>query len=160
MRALIQRVAHARVTIEDGTEGTFEGILDGEPERSIGRGIVILLGVGTNDGHAQAEKLWSKIRGLRIFEDDAGKTNLALADVGGAVMVVSQFTLYADCKHGRRPSFTAAGAPDAARELYRAFVRLVLADMGNVAVGEFGADMRVELENDGPFTLWLDTDEL
>lgn len=162
MRALIQRVAHASVSIEDGTSDTFEDIIEGAPCRSISRGLVVFLGVGTADTSAEASKLWRKIAGLRIFADASGKTNLALSDIAGDVLVVSQFTLFANCRHGRRPSFTEAGAPDMARSLYRTFVQLALDDASarTVAVGEFGADMRVQLENDGPFTIWLDTDNL
>ena len=148
MRALIQRVTHAQVSIE------------GELHSSIGKGYVILLGVGAEDGNEQAEKLWSKISKLRIFEDENGKTNVSLADVQGDVMVVSQFTLYANCKRGNRPSFTEAGAPDEANRLYEYFVELARRDIEHVATGSFGAMMQVELVNDGPFTIWLDTDTL
>lgn len=148
MRALIQRVTRAQVSIE------------GEPHSSIGKGYVILLGVGAEDGNEQAEKLWSKISKLRIFEDENGKTNVSLADVQGDVMVVSQFTLYANCKRGNRPSFTEAGAPDEANRLYEYFVDLARRDIEHVATGSFGAMMQVELVNDGPFTIWLDTDTL
>ena len=148
MRALIQRVAHAQVDI------------DGQATGAIGRGFLILLGVGQTDDEATARKLWDKVRKLRIFEDEAGKTNRSLADVGGEVLVVSQFTLYADCRHGNRPSFTSAGAPDEARALYERFCEMVRADLGSVQTGQFGADMQVSLVNDGPFTVWLDTAEL
>lgn len=148
MRALIQRVTRAQVSIE------------GELHSSIGKGYVILLGVGAEDGNEQAEKLWSKISKLRIFEDENGKTNVSLADVQGDVMVVSQFTLYANCKRGNRPSFTEAGAPDEANRLYKYFVELARRDIEHVATGSFGAMMQVELVNDGPFTIWLDTDTL
>lgn len=148
MRALIQRVTRAQVSIE------------GERHSSIGKGYVILLGVGAEDGNEQAEKLWSKISKLRIFEDENGKTNVSLADVQGDVMVVSQFTLYANCKRGNRPSFTEAGAPDEANRLYEYFVELARRDIEHVATGSFGAMMQVELVNDGPFTIWLDTDTL
>lgn len=148
MRALIQRVAHAQVDI------------DGQATGAIGRGFLILLGVGQTDDEATARKLWDKIRKLRIFEDETGKTNRSLADVGGEVLVVSQFTLYADCRHGNRPSFTSAGAPDEARALYERFCEMVRADLGSVQTGQFGADMQVSLVNDGPFTVWLDTAEL
>ena len=116
--------------------------------------------MGHDDAPETADKLWRKIGRLRIFADESGKTNRALGDVAGQVLVVSQFTLYASCRKGSRPSFTQAGAPDAARDLYRHFVACAAADVPVVAAGEFGADMAVELENDGPFTLWLDTDEL
>lgn len=148
MRALIQRVTRAQVSIE------------GELHSSIGKGYVILLGVGAEDGNEQAEKLWFKISKLRIFEDENGKTNVSLADVQGDVMVVSQFTLYANCKRGNRPSFTEAGAPDEANRLYEYFVDLARRDIEHVATGSFGAMMQVELVNDGPFTIWLDTDTL
>lgn len=160
MRALMQCASHAQVTINDGTTGTFDGMIAGDPARSIDRGLVIFLGVGQDDGEAEAEKLWRKISKLRIFADDAGKTNLSLSAIGGSVLIVSQFTLYADCKRGNRPSFTAAGDPALARTLYRRFVELAQADVETVAVGEFGADMSVSLVNEGPFTVWLDTDAL
>lgn len=156
MRALVQRVNHASVTVMPAPGTQTPARVSG----SIDRGLLVLLGVGREDGDEQAARLWSKISRLRIFEDEAGKTNRSLADVGGAVLVVSQFTLYADCRKGNRPSFTAAGAPDKARRLYEVFCELVRTDLGDVQVGEFGAYMRVELENDGPFTVWLDTDEL
>lgn len=148
MRAVVQRVSSASVAI------------DGETVGSIGRGYLVLLGVGHDDAREQADKLWGKLRGLRINDDAQGKTNLALADVDGSVLVVSQFTLYANCRRGRRPSFTAAGAPDHANELYEYFVSLVRADVERVATGRFGADMKVSLVNDGPFTIVLDTDDL
>lgn len=148
MRAVVQRVSSASVAI------------DGETVGSIGRGYLVLLGVGHEGAREQADKLWGKLRGLRINDDAQGKTNLALADVDGSVLVVSQFTLYADCRRGRRPSFTAAGAPDHANELYEYFVSLVRADVERVATGRFGADMKVSLVNDGPFTVVLDTDDL
>lgn len=148
MRAVIQRVSHAQVDIDNTTVGAIE------------RGLLILLGVGHTDTEAQAERLWSKIAKLRIFEDAEGKTNLSLADVGGSVLVVSQFTLYANCKRGNRPSFTEAGAPDEANRLYELFAARAQQDVAHVATGHFGAYMDVSLVNDGPFTLILDTDEL
>ena len=150
MRALIQRVRHASVTV------------DGEVTGSCGKGLLVLLGVGHEDDEALTEKLWNKVLGLRIFEDEAGKTNLSLADVGGEALVVSQFTLYANCHRGRRPSFTEAAAPAQANALYERFCELAEADLGveHVGRGVFGAMMDVELVNDGPFTVWLDTDEL
>ena len=148
MRALVQRATRASVTVEGETIG------------AINDGFLILLGVGHEDTEAQADKLWSKISKMRIFEDENGKTNLALADVDGEVLVVSQFTLFADCRHGRRPSFTDAGAPDVANELYEYFLTLVHEDVEHVAHGIFGADMKVDLVNDGPFTIVLDTDNL
>ena len=117
MRAVVQRVLNAGVTV------------DGECVGKIGRGYLVLLGVGHGDTRAEADKLWGKLRGLRINEDENGKTNLALADVDGEMLVVSQFTLFADCRHGRRPSFTDAGAPDVANELYEYFLTLVRQDV-------------------------------
>lgn len=148
MRAVIQRVSSARVDI------------DGETAGSIGRGLLILLGVGHDDGEEQAKRLWSKISRLRVFEDADGKTNLSLADVAGDVLVVSQFTLYANCKKGNRPSFTEAGAPDEANRLYEWFADRARRDVPRVETGRFGAYMDVSLVNDGPFTLVLDTDNL
>lgn len=148
MRAVVQRVSSAQVDI------------DGETVGSIGRGLVILLGVGHEDAEEQAERLWSKIGRLRIFEDEAGKTNLSLSDVDGEVLVVSQFTLFASCRRGNRPSFTGAGSPDEANRLYEWFVERARRDVPRVETGRFGAYMDVSLVNDGPFTLWLDTDEL
>lgn len=142
MRALVQRATRASVTVEGETIG------------AINDGFLILLGVGHEDTEAQADKLWSKISKMRIFEDENGKTNLSLADVHGEVLVVSQFTLYANCKRGNRPSFTDAGAPDEANRLYEYFASLVARDLGHVETGSFGAMMQVELVNDGPFTIW------
>ena len=148
MRALLQRVSRADITVE--------GVQTG----SIGQGYVILLGVGHDDDEAAAEKLWTKTRRLRIFDDGDGKANLSLEDVEGDVLIVSQFTLYANCRRGNRPSFTDAGAPAAAEALYERFVELARADVAHVETGVFGADMQVDLTNDGPFTIWLDTADL
>lgn len=148
MRALVQCVSKARVTVD----GTVVG--------SIGKGYLILLGVGSDDAEAQADKLWRKISRMRVFEDAQGKTNLSLADVGGEVLVVSQFTLYANCKKGNRPSFTDAAAPADAERLYEHFCQLARADVPRVEQGAFGAMMDVSLVNHGPFTIWLDTDTL
>lgn len=148
MRAVVQRVSRAQVDI------------DGQAVGAIERGLLILLGVGHDDTEQQVERLWSKIARLRIFEDADGKTNLSLADVGGEVLVVSQFTLFANCKRGNRPSFTEAGAPDEANRLYEWFVERARRDVSRVETGRFGAYMDVSLVNDGPFTLWLDTDTL
>ena len=148
MRAVVTRVAEASVTIGGRVNG------------AIGRGYLVLLGVGQGDGEAQVERLWGKISKMRIFEDGNGKTNLSLADVGGELLVVSQFTLYADCKKGNRPSFTQAGAPDEANRLYELFVERARQDVLRVETGVFGAMMDVSLVNDGPFTIWLDTDTL
>lgn len=148
MRAVIQRVTEASVTIE------------GEVVGRIGKGLLVLLGVGHDDNEQTAEKLWSKLFRLRIFEDEAGKTNLSLADVDGQLLVVSQFTLYASCRKGNRPSFTDAGAPDQANRLYEWFVERARTDVATVQTGRFGAYMDVSLVNDGPFTIVLDTDQL
>lgn len=148
MRAVLQRVTQAQVVVEGETIG------------SIGRGLLIFLGVGHEDNEAVAEKLWSKISRLRIFDDAEGKTNLSLADVSGDVLIVSQFTLYANCRRGNRPSFTDAGSPDQARNLYEWFVERARQDVAQVKTGQFAADMKVSLTNDGPFTIVLDTDQL
>lgn len=148
MRAVIQRVSKAQVSV------------DGRVVGSIGRGFLILLGVGLNDGDAQIERLWGKISKMRIFEDENHKTNLSLTDVKGELLVVSQFTLYANCKKGNRPSFTEAGSPDEANRLYEQFVERARQDVERVETGVFGAMMEVSLVNDGPFTICLDTDTL
>ena len=125
----------------------------------VGRGLVVLLGVGPADDEAVAESLARRVTELRIFDDEAGRTNLSLIDVGGAALVVSQFTLYADTRRGRRPGFTGAAAPELAERLYLRFAA-ALRELGvEVATGQFGAVMEVELVYDGPFTIWLDTDE-
>lgn len=151
MRALIQRVTEARVTNEDDPSAL---------PASIGAGYVILLGVGHEDTEAEVEKLWSKIAKLRIFEDAQGKTNLSLAEVDGSVLVVSQFTLFASCKKGNRPSFTDAAKPDLADSLYRSFIARAREDGVEVQHGWFGAHMQISLVNDGPFTIYLDTSTL
>ena len=148
MRAVVQRVSRAEVSVDGATVGR------------IGKGYLLLLGVGQSDTEVEVQKLWSKIFKMRIFEDGSGKTNLSLADIDGEVLVVSQFTLYANCKRGNRPSFTDAGAPDEAERLYEHFVELASADIPNVQTGRFGAMMEVSLVNDGPFTICLDTDAL
>lgn len=148
MRAVVQCVSEASVTVEGREVG------------AIGKGFLILLGVGHGDTEAEADRLWRKIAKMRVFDDAAGKTNLSLADVGGEVLVVSQFTLYANCKKGSRPSFTEAGDPVIARRLYEYFADLARTDGLTVATGEFGAMMDVALVNRGPFTLVLDTDTL
>ncbi len=148
MRAVVQRVSRAEVSVDGATVGR------------IGKGYLLLLGVGQNDTEAKAQKLWNKIFKMRIFEDGSGKTNLSLADVDGEVLIVSQFTLYANCKRGNRPSFTDAGTPDEAERLYEHFAELASADIPNVQTGRFGAMMEVSLTNDGPFTICLDTDFL
>ena len=149
MRAVIQRVRRGQVTVE------------GQAVGEIGPGFVILLGIGHSDGPVEADRLAAKIANLRIFADDEGKTNLSLLDVGGEALVISQFTLYADCRKGRRPSFVRAARPDVAAPLVETFAgELRRAGVGRVETGEFGAMMLVEIENDGPFTIFLDTDDL
>ena len=148
MRAVVQRVSSARVEV------------DGEVAGSIGRGLLVLLGVGQGDTEKQAQWLAEKIGGLRIFEDDAGKMNLSVQDIGGSVLVVSQFTLFGDCRKGRRPSFTEAAPPDLAERLYQEFVDYLRAQNIPVATGVFQAKMDVHLVNDGPVTIWLDTEQV
>jgi D-tyrosyl-tRNA(Tyr) deacylase len=149
MRAVIQRVSRGRVSVEGKTIG------------EIGLGLVILLGAGPGDGRVEADGLADKIANLRIFADAEGKTNLSILDVGGEALVISQFTLYADCRKGRRPSFIYAAPPDLAAPLVDHFAeRLRQAGVRRVESGEFGAVMLVEIHNDGPSTLFLDTNDL
>ena len=144
MRVLLQRVRRASVTVAGETVG------------EIGHGILLFIGITAGDARADADWLAKKAAGLRIFEDEAGKMNKSLLDIGGDALVVSQFTLYADCRKGRRPGFDAAGDPAAANELYEYFAeRLKSEGVGHVATGRFGADMLVSLENDGPATFLL-----
>ena len=146
MKAVLQRVTEASVRV------------DGEVIGSIGKGFFILLGVSDEDDEAVADKMADKICKLRIFEDENGKTNLSLKDVGGEVLVVSQFTLYADCRKGNRPSFIGAGAPAEADRLYEYFMeQLKVNGIKKVEHGSFGADMKVEIHNDGPVTIIMDT---
>jgi len=148
MRACVQRVSRAQVTV------------GGEVCGQIGRGMLVLLGVADDDTEADARALAEKTAGLRIFEDGEGKMNLALADVAGAMLVVSQFTLLADCRKGRRPSFTDAAAPELAERLYQVFVHAVATSGVRVATGRFREHMEVELVNDGPVTILLDSRQL
>ena len=148
MRAVVQRVLSAGVTVEGETIGR------------IGKGFMILLGVSGEDTEESAGRMADKICRLRIFEDENGKTNLSLGDVGGELLVVSQFTLYADCRKGNRPSFIKAGEPEKANRLYEYFMDCCRQHVSVVERGRFGADMKVELVNDGPFTLMLDSQEL
>ncbi len=147
MRALLQRTTGARVRV------------GGEVVGEIGAGLVVLLGVGPEDDEAVADALARRITELRIFDDAEGRTNLSLVDVGGAVLLVSQFTLYADTRRGRRPGFTGAAAPELAERLYLRVAGALRALDVEVATGRFGEVMAVELVNDGPFTIWLDTAE-
>ena len=144
MRALLQRVKHGKVSVDE------------KPIAEIGHGLVILLGVGHADGEEQARFLAKKIATLRIFEDAQGKTNLSILDVGGSAIVVSQFTLYADTHKGRRPSFTDAALPEVAAPLVKKFAAFLAAQGVPTQTGEFGAHMLVEIENDGPVTIWLE----
>ena len=153
MRFLIQVVTRGSVTIED------------RQQAEIGKGFVVLIGVSAEDlasGRAEeiAERMTKKMLGLRIFSDENGKTNLSLADVGGALLLVSQFTLYADCTRGNRPGFTRAGEPEEANNIYEQIVARCREQVADVQTGVFGADMKVELVNDGPFTILLDSAEL
>lgn len=149
MKAVIQRVTHASVKVNGETVG------------SCGQGFLILLGVMAGDDEKEADKLVNKTVNLRIFEDENGKMNLSSLDIGGEMLVVSQFTLCADCTHGRRPSFTPSAPPDEANRLYEYFVcRLKENGISHVETGVFGADMKVELLNDGPVTIILDSSEL
>lgn len=148
MRFVIQRVTEASVTI------------DGEISGKIGKGYLVLIGVADTDTKEIADKMIRKMIGLRIFEDEQGKTNLSLADVDGGLLLVSQFTLYANCKRGNRPSFIEAGKPDMANEMYDYIIEKCRESVDEVQTGEFGADMKVQLLNDGPFTILLDSDQL
>ena len=148
MRAVLTRVKSASVTVDGSVIG------------QIGQGSLILLGVTHEDTEAQAVKLADKLMGLRIFEDENGKMNRSLEDVGGQVLVVSQFTLYGNCKKGRRPEFLAAARPEIAIPLYEKFIALCRDKGFSVETGEFGAEMLVETVNDGPVTLIVDTDQL
>lgn len=148
MRFVIQRVTEASVTI------------DGEISGKIGKGYLVLIGVADTDTKEIADKMIRKMIGLRIFEDEQGKTNLSLADVDGCLLLVSQFTLYANCKRGNRPSFIEAGKPDMANEMYEYIIEKCRESVDEVQTGEFGADMKVQLLNDGPFTILLDSDQL
>lgn len=147
MRFVIQKVAHASVTVDEQIIG------------KIGKGFLVLIGVAENDTKEIADKLIKKLLGLRIFEDANGKTNLSLKDVDGSLLLVSQFTLYADCRKGNRPSFIKAGNPTLANELYEYIIEKCKEEFP-VETGSFGADMKVELLNDGPFTIILDSEEL
>lgn len=144
MRALLQRVSRASVTVDSQTIST------------IGSGLLILLGVGHGDGEEQARFLAEKIANLRVFEDQQGKTNLSILDVSGEAIVVSQFTLYADTRKGRRPSFIDAALPEAAEPLVQRFAELLGGHGVPTQTGRFGAHMEVEIHNDGPVTIWLE----
>lgn len=148
MKFVIQRVTHADV------------VVDGNELGRIGKGFMVLIGVSKDDNETIADKMVDKMIKLRIFEDENGKTNLSLGDVGGELLLISQFTLYANCKKGNRPSFIDAGAPDEANALYEYIIERCKERVNVVERGEFGADMKVSLLNDGPFTIVLDSSEL
>lgn len=148
MRFVIQRVSSAFVTI------------DGKVRGEIGKGFVVLIGIGEDDTKEIADKLLHKLLNMRIFEDENGKTNLALKDVSGELLMISQFTLYANCKKGNRPSFTDAGRPEMAELMYEYILEACRKEIPVVEQGEFGADMKVALVNDGPFTVVLDSRDL
>jgi D-tyrosyl-tRNA(Tyr) deacylase len=148
MRLLIQRVQNAKVVVEEQTIG------------SIDHGFLVFIGVCDTDTKQIADKMLAKLIGLRIFQDENGKTNLDLKAVDGSLLMVSQFTLYADCRKGNRPSFIKAGAPDMANDLYEYMVSEARKQVPHVATGSFGADMKISLVNDGPFTIMLDSDEI
>lgn len=149
MKAVLQRVTHANVVVE------------GELISEIKSGFLVLLGVDNDDTEKDADILSKKISGMRVFEDENGKMNLSLTDIGGSLLVISQFTLLADCRKGRRPSFVNAGAPDMANRLYEYFCERIKDDgIEDVKTGVFGADMKVSLLNDGPVTILLDSKEL
>lgn len=147
MKFLIQRVNNAKVTVDGNVTG------------SIGKGYLVFIGIGADDTKEIADKLIKKMMGLRIFADENGKTNISVTDVNGELLLVSQFTLYADCKKGNRPSFVKAGQPELANELYE-YIITECSKLINVQTGIFGADMKVELENDGPFTIMLDSEAM
>ena len=148
MKAVLQVVTHATVRVDGGITG------------QIGPGLLVFLGVAEEDEQEDLDKIVKKVTELRIFKDDAGKTDLSLQDVNGELLIVSQFTLLADCKKGRRPSFVKAGNPQKAEEMYEEFIRVCKEKVPKVEHGVFGADMKVELLNDGPFTIVLDSKEL
>ena len=148
MRFVIQRVSHAQVTI------------DGQVRGSIQKGYMVLIGIGQEDTESLADRMIAKMLDLRIFEDADGKSNRSLRDVDGALLLISQFTLYADCKKGKRPSFFKAGEPHMANDLYEYIIRKCKEEVRDVERGEFGAMMHVELLNEGPFTIILDSAEM
>lgn len=148
MKFVIQRVTSADVKVDGNILG------------EIGKGFMVLIGVSDNDTKETADKMVKKLVGLRIFEDEQGKTNLSLADVGGSLLLISQFTLYANCKKGYRPSFIEAGKPDMASDMYEYIIEKCKETVPDVQRGQFGADMKVSLVNDGPFTIILDSETM
>ena len=148
MKFVIQRVTHASCTVDGNVTGKID------------KGFLVLIGISEEDTIEVADKMIKKLIGMRILEDENGKTNLALADVDGSLLLISQFTLYADCKKGNRPSFNKAGNPAMASEMYEYIISECSKSVKNVERGIFGADMKIELLNDGPFTIVLDSNEL
>lgn len=148
MKFVIQRVQSASCSVEENITGAIQ------------KGFLVLIGVANTDTTEIADKMLKKLIGLRIFEDSEGKTNLSLKDVNGELLLISQFTLYADCKKGNRPSFINAGKPDMAKELYEYIIEKCKKEIPVVEKGIFGADMKISLLNDGPFTIVLDSDEI
>ena len=148
MKFVIQRVNHASVKVDGNVVGKID------------KGYMVLIGISENDTKEIADKMIKKMIGLRIFEDENGKTNISLKDVSGELLLISQFTLYADCKKGNRPSFINAGKPDMANEMYEYIIEQWKKEISVVEKGIFGADMKVSLENDGPFTIVLDSKEI
>ena len=148
MKFVIQRVSEASVSVDNRLIGEIQ------------KGYMVLIGISENDSQEIADKMVRKMIGLRIFEDEQGKTNLSLADVNGSLLLISQFTLYANCKKGNRPSFIEAGSPDQANTLYEYIIKKCKESVPNVQQGSFGADMKVSLINDGPFTIVLDSKQL
>ena len=148
MRFLVQRVNKAEVKVNDETVG------------SIQKGFLVFVGISVRDTYEIADKMLNKLLNLRIFEDENGKTNLNLSSVNGSLLIISQFTLYADCRRGNRPSFTTAGKPEEATALYEYIIKKCSETVPIVQHGEFGADMKVSLINDGPFTVMLDSEEI
>lgn len=148
MRFLIQRVNEADVSVDENVIGR------------IGKGLLVFIGISEDDNTEIADKMVKKLLGLRIFEDENGKTNLDIKTVDGQLLLISQFTLYADCRKGNRPSFTNAGSPDLANELYRYIIKCCRREIAVVEEGSFGAEMTVSLTNDGPFTIFLDSEDI
>lgn len=148
MKFVIQRVSEASVSVDNALIGEIQ------------KGYMVLIGIAESDSREIADKMIRKMIGLRIFEDEQGKTNLSLSDIGGSLLLISQFTLYANCKKGNRPSFIEAGSPDKANALYEYIIKKCKESVPNVQQGSFGADMKVSLVNDGPFTIVLDSEQL
>lgn len=148
MKFVVQRVNNASCTVDEKITGKID------------KGFLVFIGVSNEDTEEIADKMVKKLLGLRIFDDEAGKTNLALKDVGGSLLLISQFTLYADCSHGNRPSFINAGAPDMAEKLYEYIISMVRTEGYTAETGIFGAEMTIKLENDGPFTIILDSRDI